>query len=643
MVRRNRRTIAFAAATLSGGLAALATGSIAVDAALTARVAAPGFAAASVRVARADDGLALIADGVVGRAGDVRIEIAQLTAPVAGAGKASADDVVVTTPDATYRAKHVELSGTSLSSADLSALLDAKNTSPITDRLVRITAARVSVPEVTAEGVHGDLKISKTYRDVVLSDVAGGKIGTATLGGISLTEADKGGTPLVQSTYGAINAHGVDAALIIRIQSELRGDGTEPKAKLFDDMSVDGMRQFWPKSQLELSSGRILLTGTAARRLAAPLDAPDIDVPDAMRTTRQRQQRFARIAVNVLDAFELGGLDASDIRLRDLGGAPLDVTIAKTRVTQPDANKISAIGLETIKSIGRNGTYGAARINAENVDLVSLRTALKAVADGADTTDYAIRRNLTPIMEKLSLQTLDADIVDAASKASAKPADRVHVHIDGIDVAAGSPTNGVPSTFKSKLDHLTFAVPQGETFKPFADMGYTGLDLSSRFGFNWNPASKELAVDDIWLNGVGMGTLRLTAGLGNVTSDLFSTDGPTMQAAAFGMLLQSLDLRLDNAGLIEKLIARQAKEESRGVDEVRQGYVQAAGVGIPVLLGNGTAAKAIGAAAAKFIARPKSFHLLAKAPAGIGASDMQYLATPDVLMNKLQVEVNANE
>ena len=348
--------------------------------------------------------------------------------------------------------------------------------------------------------------------------------------------------------------------------------------------------------------------------------------------------------MTVLDAVEFGRIDIDDIRVRDLTGATqTEVTIGRSHIDQPGPDSILATSFEVLKTIGRTGTYQIARIDAANLDLASLRGALHAIADGANTSDLVVRRNLTPIMDKLTLQALDADVVDQSRQHFDAPADRMRFHIDGVEVAEGKPTNGIPSTFHAKLDHLTFGVPASETFKPLAEMGYSKLDLSSRFGFAWNEGAKELSVDDIWLNGVGMGALRLTAGFSNVSNDLFSTDGAVVQAAAFGMFLKKLDLRLDNAGLIEKMMARQAADDGQSLDDVRQGYVSAAGVGIPVLLGNGAAAKAIGAAAAKFVAKPKNFHLAATSSAGIAASDMQFLSTPDVLMSKLQVQVNANE
>ena len=638
MSRRLLACAAFAAATFGGGLAAVATGGDPIAAALSANLLAHGIRADAVGLSLAGGG-SVVARHVVAQSGDARIEIAQVTAPAAGAGNASADDVVVTTPRATYRAKRVELTGTSLTNADLAALFDAKSSASVADRITKLTAAKITIPEATAEGTEGGVKIKKTYRDVTLSDVGGGKMGTVALSGISLTETDGSGAAIMQSTYGAILAHGVDAALLARIEADLRGSDDEPKAKLFDDLSVEGTREFWPKSQMESSTGRVVARAPLARRLAAPIDMPDVGLPP-----RQRQQRFARVAVNILDAVEIGDLDMSDIRIRDLSGAtPTDVTIAKSHVAQPGADRITTITVDGVKSVGRSGTYQIAQIAADNIDLASLRTALRAVADGANTADLAVRRNLTPVMDRLTLRALDADVSDTSAKAADPAAGRMRFHVDGIELTEGKPTNGIPSKFNAKLDHLAFAVPPSDAFKPLAEMGYGKLDLSSRFGFAWNEPGKELSIDDIWFNGVGMGALRLTAGLSNVSNDLFSTDGAAVQAAALGMLLKKFDLRVDNAGLLEKMIARQATDESRSIDEVKQGYVSAAAVGIPILLGNGVAAKAIGAAAAKFVARPKSFHLVATSSVGLGASDMQYLSTPDVLMNKLQVQVNANE
>ena len=82
------------------------------------------------------------------------------------------------------------------------------------------------------------------------------------------------------------------------------------------------------------------------------------------------------------------------------------------------------------------------------------------------------------------------------------------------------------------------------------------------------------------------------------------------------MLIKKLALHVENAGLFDKALAVQAKNEKQSVDEARQSDILKAILLLPALLGNEAPARALGAALAKFIAAPKNFSLQALAPEG---------------------------
>ena len=63
---------------------------------------------------------------------------------------------------------------------------------------------------------------------------------------------------------------------------------------------------------------------------------------------------------------------------------------------------------------------------------------------------------------------------------------------------------------------------------------------------------------------------------------------------------------------------------------------------LPASLGGGANIRAIGAAIATFITEPKTLHIAAASKNGVGAADMGMLATPDVLLNTLDIKASAN-
>jgi hypothetical protein len=71
--------------------------------------------------------------------------------------------------------------------------------------------------------------------------------------------------------------------------------------------------------------------------------------------------------------------------------------------------------------------------------------------------------------------------------------------------------------------------------------------------------------------------------------------------------------------------------------------VAGAAVGIPAMMGNSPASKAIGNAVAKFLADPKTLRISARSRDGLGASDLMMLSDPLALLDKVEISASANE
>ena len=168
-------------------------------------------------------------------------------------------------------------------------------------------------------------------------------------------------------------------------------------------------------------------------------------------------------------------------------------------------------------------------------------------------------------------------------------------------------------------------------------MGYARLDLSSRLDVDWNKASGELAIDLLFFDAADMGSVNLAAQFANVTQDLASRDEQVAAAATRSVLIKKLDLRVENAGLFDRALAVQAKNDKQSIDEARQTDILRATLLLPTLLGNEPAARALGSALAKFIAAPKNFSLQALAPEGVGVADVELVQTPGALLKKIRL------
>jgi hypothetical protein len=203
-----------------------------------------------------------------------------------------------------------------------------------------------------------------------------------------------------------------------------------------------------------------------------------------------------------------------------------------------------------------------------------------------------------------------------------------------------------PETFATSFEHLIVKLNpdlgQNGPGNALANLGYSKLDLSGTLELTLNP-SRQLNISNFALSGIDLGALKASLIAENVTGDILSPD-PAIAGAAFHQaILKHLDLRIDNFGLVSNVIAHLAEVQNKTIDETRESYETAAALIVPVLLGGGPPAKEIGSAMAKFIANPKSLHLIADAPSGLSLADPGLFQDPAALMKQLNVTVTADQ
>jgi hypothetical protein len=255
-----------------------------------------------------------------------------------------------------------------------------------------------------------------------------------------------------------------------------------------------------------------------------------------------------------------------------------------------------------------------------------------------DPAPNLLGADLRPNFERIAVVKLEGRLA-SSEETDGRPRHSFEVERFEIENAAPKDVAGL----KVSLDHFTAPVDEGGPFPTLAALGYARVDLSSRLNAVWSEGSSELAINSFSLNGADMGSLNVAARFSNVTQDLASNDERVAAAAARGVLIKRLDLRVENAGLFDKALAVQAKNENQSVDEVRQSDVVKANLLLPALLGDEPTARALGAAIAQFIAAPKTFTFQALAPDGIGIADLELVQTPGALLKKIEIKASANQ
>lgn len=553
---------------------------------------------------------------------------------------ASAENVTIETDLATYKIKRVDLSGASLSPAELARILAPNSTTPIAERLGELSAAAIMIPELFAETKLGPMTQKILYRDIALSGVAQGKAAAATAAGASFSVSDpqRGDT---EGAYGRISAKAIDLVLAARIMSETREDADQRKLPLYDDFAVDGFRLANLKTGVKLDIGAVAGRGVKGR----PLSRPPLATATQKNRASSAQENHNEF-VKILDSFAIDEMTASNVKLDfRQDEEPVSLVMSRATLSQFDGPRIGAI--ESKESTLKTTTtqIGLATLALRGIDLVDFLDILAdAAATRANTAPGAKINDFLPSFEQMVLTKLDVGFFNPEAgqgkKSVADAFSLERLEIDAPDQKAGSP---IP--IDASLDHLTSRPGDFSTapFEYLTAMGYSRLDLSSRLGLVWTGASHELAIKAFSLEGADMGRLEISGLVGNVTDEITSANDEVAMAAAQNVILKKFELLFQNSGLIDKALTLQAKNQQKTAAETKQADAMAATILLPALFGNKPPAKAIGAALAKFVADPKSFHLIAAAPKGLGVADLEVAKTPGALFDKIDIEVSANQ
>jgi hypothetical protein len=369
------------------------------------------------------------------------------------------------------------------------------------------------------------------------------------------------------------------------------------------------------------------------------------EAQDLEKASPAERSRVFGILAELFDSFEIGATEATGIEVRNPKAKdPASGRIARLAFTG-GANQQADARAEGIEITSTDGSARIGTIAFTGFSFQETLQGLKGFGDRPlETLDPADLRKLVPTIGTMRLSGLDFDVPNEASKA-AKP-DNIRFGIRDIEVTADKPVNGIPTNLRMAVENVTFAVPpntQEEGLKDLAAMGYGKLDLSFVTAASWSEPGNELVVREVSMRGADMGSAVLRGVLANVGKDAFSTDSAVAAVALMGATAKNLHLTIENKGLLERVIAQEAKKQKKSPEELRREYGMAAAIAVPAMLGNSAAARSLGQAVARFVAKPGRLTIsaAAKDPAGLGLADVVATPEPAAILDKLAITATA--
>ncbi|MCJ2013090.1 hypothetical protein [Methylobacterium sp. J-076] len=574
-------------------------------------------------------------------------------------------------------------SGTRLSRDDLAAIFKADSSEPWPARLARLDAASLTAPVLVSDQAGpGDLRQTTTYRDVIARDVRAGKIGELTAAGVTISA--KGDKPMQNGagTYGSVRATDLDLTALARLAVE-SGDGKGPDLRVYGTLRVSDMAFSNAQAvtfKIARFDGRDLSGRQVPNGWNHAFDALSGGFADPAGKRAANSATADLLAAQTIGSAEVRGISISDSsadapwlteveRISYAASGP-DAGVVVEGLTLANGPVRSRLGRLTLAGASLGPLIAEFRRMADRPDEPPGPVESRALAAGLGTltlTDLTVDLPPTPPVQKRG--ALDTPRQKQAQ--APKPTVRTRLAEARPPDARPGEVSVMP-TVKPERIALRQGVfgfgPVAQGAPPSTRLALTGLDVPAAlaaglplvgalpaFGYGdlsfdltaeaaWDEAARTVALRDMTVSGKDIGTVKLAALFGGIGPELFSGSVPAETMLMFAGSARTLDVTIENGGLFERFLTAQAKELSLKPDELRKEYVTASVLGVPVILGNGPAAKDIGAAMGQFVMNPGKLTIRAKAkePAGIGFVEIGTARSPGAVLDRIDVDAKAN-
>ncbi|TDR93601.1 hypothetical protein [Enterovirga rhinocerotis] len=551
-----------------------------------------------------------------------------------------------------FEAPRVIVRGTRLSQADLTRLLDPASPEPLIDRVMKLEADEILVPELINVVESPQVKQRTVYRDVSFKSIAGGRVASVTSPSSTFEGSQAG--EAVKGSMGRMALADLDVGGTVRAFTAKAAPG-ETLRRLHGAFSIDDVVIDDSKG-IKTRVGRMTGSGLSAKPTRVGWLGTMEIFAAAEASKAKPKSDAARAALeatgDLFESFSMGDAEATDIsieaRIPD-DDMEFEGRIRRFAYAAPKDGRGGEFSAEGLDFGNKDGRVKYDRIAFGGLDMRPAIEAFKEIGTRPDQTpSVATLRNLMTMMSSVRLEGLDVDIPaqEPSPNLRAENAERIRVGLGRFEITAEKPVNGIPTDIKFAIRDLSSPIPPNPTndgIATVAQLGYDRVDGSFGLSLAWDEAKQEIAIRELTVDGKDMGSASIRAMLGNVVRDVFDPDTAVAQVALMSATAKSVEIAVDNRGLFERFLAMQAKRQKRSVEDIRREYGTTAAIGIPVILGSSPGAKALAQSISKFIAKPGKLRITAKArgDAGFGIADFASNPSPAGVLEAIDITASA--
>lgn len=542
---------------------------------------------------------------------------------VARADSFALDDVTIAGGETTYRAKRLEVTDTPLSREAMLALLGDDKT-PAPERFAKLSAARITTPELVSTAGAGEVSQTVAYRDVVLEEIVAGRVARAKASGATFTIKGPQ-TGEIAGRAGALAFEGIDLLALAHILVEGRKAADEEARTVLGAGTIESFDVDLPSGG-KGHVGRIVIRDAGARALVVPASSL-VDLapkPDAAPPSPERRRALSGVLADLLTSQSLGALDLSDVRIESGRATGVVVSVKTFGLSGVARGRIARTSLEGLTVAGeKDASASVGHLAFIGIDLAPLLA-------GAISDEPPARVPLR--FDRIELEALAARVPNVGQPVALSLG---RAALDAKDWRAITPQSLVLG-----VEHLAFDLPTDDPrARPLLDLGYKRLDLSLAAQAAYDAAKTELLVDRLSLTAPDVGHVALAARASNIGPDLLGSDAEKARAALAAGLFKHADILVSDDGLLTRLIATQARQTRTNETDVRARWASNVRAFVNALLADNADRNAVADVAERFIRSGGRVSLSADAPNGLGLIDAMLAGGAQGLLGKIKLTV----
>lgn len=529
-------------------------------------------------------------------------------------------------------------------------------------RIERFAAARISTPEVTFTQSVAATEQKTVYKNVALSEIAGGRIASYSIdnGGydIKMQLPDSDGAMkdkhMVVST-GVIAGQGVDVAYLARLYTEKAGPEDKEAKPLYGPLSVKAVS--FSDGDGHFSYDEIRSDGFTARMPPEPL----LETLKALTTTKNpdelspeaRQALFAKV-VSILDMvgksnMQLIGfkVDAPDEK-EGAAGKRVKATIDRIDM-QMDSRKLD-FGLNGMSIGDGDGKIEVAEASLKGFDWSSTIKGISEIIALDETQIETFQFNrLIPELGRVRVGGINVDMAapEKTEEETTGTPERIKFTLKNFEMGLTKPFNGIPTDIEIRQDDLTVPIPadsEEEVFVEARKLGLETLAFSYGLAAGWDEPNSNLVIRDISLSSKDFGSVNFAGLVSGFTEEFFSFDVNRAQAALFGLAGREVKLTIKDEGLMAKAIKLYALQNDMTENQVRATLTLVASMMLPQVAAEQPKLQNAVEALVQFISKPGTLTVTVKSTGANGLGIFDLVAASDNpigLLDKVDIQATA--